>query len=157
MYPISIIEKRERKNIFPGVVFNGHDVIFLSGPRKPGKFNFLRTATFINSALVIFIICAVILLYLLPFVNLNTRDKEVYLYLATITTSVPGQPSLLVTLQNLGVTISVSNFDSNISIVSLINVQDTRELLEILEPFKGIIAIQNSINGFQIKVVRGIL
>jgi len=157
MYPISIIEKRERNEITPGVVFSGRKIVFLEEEKPRRGISFIFNSTFFNSLLAITVVAAVIFLYAVPFMEMDERDRDVYLQLALIPTSVPNQQPLLSTLHALGASTSVSNFDSNISIVTVTDFHDTRSLLSTVESFDGILAIQNSVNGFQIKVVRGVL
>lgn len=157
MYPINIIEKRERKGITPGVVFTGREIVHLSEGQVRRKVGSFPNSIFFNTFFVLIICVAVVFLYVMPFMEMNERDRETYLQLAFIPTSAPNQQSLLSTLHSLGASTSVSNFDSNISIVTVTDFHDTRSLLSVVESFEGVVAIQNSVNGFQIKVVRGVL
>jgi len=157
MYPISIIEKREKNRFLPGVVFTGRRVVHLKReiPKK-GIISIFKPL-FFNLILTVIVAVTIIFLYAIPFARMDAEDREIYLQLALRPASVSNQQPLLDTLYSLGVITSVANFDSNISIVTVTGFHDTRSLLSTVESFEGVLAIQNSVNGFQIKVVRGIL
>lgn len=157
MYPISIIEKRERKKIVPGVVFTGIKVVHLVKETPKRGIGRIFNAILFNIILTVIVTITIIFLYAIPFIEMDTRDRETYLQLALMPTSVPNQQPLLETLHSLGGATSVANFDSNISIVTVTGFHDIRFLLSAVEEFEGVLAIQNSVNGFQIKVVRGVL
>jgi len=157
MYPISIIEKRERRKIYPGIVFDGRGIVHLKEEQVVKKAGPFFGPIVINISLVCVMLVTTILLYAMPFMEMDARDRDTYLHLALVPTTIPNQQPLLEVLHALGTATSVTNFDSNISIVTVTGFQDTRSLLSAVETFEGVLAIQNSINGFQIKVVRGVL
>jgi len=157
MYPISIIEKRERKRIAPGIVFDGKEIVHLKEEQHRKSVGSFFNSIFFNIIIFCIVAATVVFLYAMPFMDMDAKDRDTYFQLALMPTSVANQQPLLEALHSLGVTTSVANFDSNISIVTVTGFHDTRSLLSTVEAFEGVLAIQNSVNGFQIKVVRGVL
>jgi len=157
MYPISIIEKRERNKIIPGVVFFEGKSVHLIREKERKGISRIFNPIFFNIILTAIVVVTILFLYAFPFLEMDARDRDTYLQMTLIPTSIPHQQPLLEALHSLGVSTSIVNFDSNISIVTITGFRDTRALLSVVERFEGVLAIQNSVNGFQIKVVRGIL